>query len=55
MIFDQVMSGNDFLDCSRQTIKTIEFNLKDVNGNLVPFHGSNVSFSIIFDQLNPNA
>ena len=54
MIFDQVMAGNDFLDCSRQTLKTIEFHFKDVNGNLIPFHGSNVSFSIIFDQLNPN-
>ena len=27
----------------------LEFQLKDVHGNLVPFHGSNLSFSLVFD------
>ena len=49
MIFDQVMATNDYLDCSRQTLRTLEFQLRDVNGNLVPMHGSHWSFSLVFD------
>ena len=52
MIFDQVVSGNDYLDCSRQSLRTLEFQLRDVNGNLVPLHGSHLSFSIVFDVLD---
>ena len=52
MIFDQVTSSNDYLDCSRQTLRTLEFQLKDVNGNLVPLHGSHLSFSLVFDVLD---
>lgn len=52
MIFDQVVSSNDYLDCSRQTLRTLEFHLRDVNGNLVPLHGSHLSFSIVFDVLD---
>ena len=48
MIFDQVITNMDYLNCSRQRLKTIELHLKDVNGNFVPLHGSNVSFSIVF-------
>ena len=55
MIFDQVMATNDFLDCSRQTLRTLEFRLIDVNGNEVPLHGSNWSMSLIFDQMNKNS
>ena len=51
MIFDNTMAGNDYLDCSRQSLRTLEFQLKDVHGNLVNFHGSNLSFSLIFDVL----
>ena len=54
MIIDQLMTTNDFLDCSKQTLRTIEFSLTDVNGNEIPLHGSEVSFSIIFDQMNTN-
>ena len=52
MIFDQVTASNDYLDCSRQTLRTLEFQLKDVHGNLVPLHGSNLSFSLVFDLLD---
>ena len=52
MIFDQVLSGNDYLDCSRQTLRTLEFQLRDHRGNLIPFHGSNLSFSLIFDTMD---
>ncbi len=52
MIFDQVITNMDYLDCSRQSLKTIEFQLKDVNGNFVPLHGANVSFSIVFNKIS---
>jgi len=54
MIIDQLMTTNDFLSCEKQTLRTIEFSLTDVNGNEIPLHGSHVSFSIIFDQMNTN-
>jgi hypothetical protein len=52
MIVDSSTSNHDFLDCSDQCLSTIEFNLKDVKGNLIPLHGSNVSFSIAFSSHN---
>ena len=33
VIFDQVLVSNDFGNCSKQTIRTISFELKDVHGN----------------------
>ena len=55
VIFDQVMASNDFLDCSRQTLRTLEFRLTDANGNEIPLHGSNWSLSLVFDQMNKNS
>jgi len=52
-IFDQVLVGNDFGDCSKQTLRTISFELKNVHGDNINFHGSNLSFSIIFSKMNP--
>ena len=52
-IFDQVMTGNDFGDCSKQTMRTISFELKDANGNNINLHGNHLSFSIIFSRMNP--
>ena len=40
MIFDNSLITNDFLDCSRLTLRTIEFRLTDAAGNDIPFHGS---------------
>jgi hypothetical protein len=54
MIFNNITSANDFLDCSRATWKTLEFHLLDVNSNYINLHGSNVSFSIVLDKRNPN-
>ena len=54
MIFDNTLVGNDYLDCSKQTLRTLEFRLTNVDGVEIPFHGSNLSFSIIFDQMNTN-
>ena len=52
MIFNNSIVTNDFLDCSRQTLRTLEFILTDSAGHGIPFHGSFVSFSIIFDQMD---
>ena len=50
MIYSTVTSGSDYLDCSKQTWKTLEFHLLDVNSNYINLHGSNVSFSIVLDK-----
>ena len=54
MIFDNLMATNDFLDCSKQTLKTLEFHIKDVDGNFINFHNHHLNFSIIFDLMNTN-
>ena len=54
MIFDNLMATNDFLDCSKQTLKTLEFHIKYVDGNFINFHGHHITFSIIFDLMNTN-
>ena len=51
-IFDQVLTSNDFGDCSKQTLRTLKFDLKDSRGNHINFHGSNLSFSIIFSRMD---
>ena len=50
-IFDNIMTGNDFGDCSNQTLRTINFDLKDSRGNHINLHGNNWSFSIIFSRM----
>ena len=52
VIFDELMQQNDYLDCSRQTLKTIDLLLRDVNNNTINLHGANLSFSIVFDVQN---
>ena len=50
MIIDQFMSNNDFLDCSKLMLKTLEFHLRDGRGRFVNLHGSHVTFSIVFNK-----
>jgi hypothetical protein len=50
MIFNDVISPGDFLDCSRQTLKTLEFYIMDSRGRFVRLHGSDLSFSIVFSK-----
>ena len=54
MVIDQAMSTNDFLDCSKQTLQTLEFHLKTAKGIYVPLHGAHVSFSLVFNKFNPD-
>ena len=55
VIFDQVMTSNDYIDCSRQTWQRLEFQLRDSKGNTINLHGSHMSFSIIMSRMNPNS
>ena len=48
LVIDQIVSDHDYLDCSRMTLNTIDFQIRDVKGNLIPFHDSPVSFTIVF-------
>ena len=50
MIVDQFIASNDFLDCSKQTFKTLEFHLGDGRGREINIHGSHISFSIVFNK-----
>jgi hypothetical protein len=52
LVIDSFTSPHAFLDCSRLTLGTIEFNLRDVKGKYVPLHGGHVSFSIVFSSIN---
>ena len=51
MIFDSLSQGDDYLDCSRQTLQTLHFKLCDTHGNIVPLTGY-MSFSILFDIIS---
>jgi hypothetical protein len=51
MVVDQLMNPNEYLDCSRQTLQTIQFELKTSRGQFVPLHGAHVSLSIVFNKL----
>ena len=48
VILDKVQSIYDQLECSRVTLTTIEFHLKDAKGRYIPLHGATISFTIIF-------
>jgi 6-phosphofructokinase len=52
LIIDSFTSTHDWLDASSLTLNSLEFVLKDVKGNVIPLHGSHVSFSIVFSKLH---
>jgi len=45
LIFDKITSSSDYLDCSRQILRALQFQLKDVLGNVIDLHKANISFS----------
>ena len=51
MIYDDAVLGIDYLDCSRQSLSRLEFQLKDVYGNYINLHGNHWSFSIVFAKM----
>ena len=48
MIIDQYMAIIDFLNCSRQTLKALEFHQRDGSGRLIDLKGHRITFSILF-------
>ena len=52
MIVNQNMEINDFLDCSRQTLRTLEFHLRDGRGREIDLKGMYVTFSLVFNKYN---
>ena len=52
MIIDQNSNTIDYLNCSRQTLRTLEFHLKDSRGRYIDLQGMNISFSLVFHRLN---
>ena len=51
MIYDDAVLGIDYLDCSRQSLSRLEFQLKDVYGNYINLHCNHWSCSIIFAKM----
>ena len=51
IIFDQVVTGMDYLDCSRQTLSRISFKLIDIYGTVIDLHDNHISFSIVFSRV----
>jgi hypothetical protein len=52
LIVDQATSNHAYLDCSEQTLNTLEFEIRDVNGKVVDLHGHHVSFALVFAAHN---
>ena len=52
LIIENFTSTHDWLDCSNLSVSCMEFQLRDSYNNIVPLHGSNVAFSIVFSKLN---
>ena len=51
VIFDQTVTGMDYLDCSRQTLSRLSFTLRDVYGTVLELNGNHISFSIVFSRV----
>ena len=51
MIFDQTVTGMDYLDCSQQTLSRLSFQLRDVYGTVIDLNGNHISFSIVFSRV----
>ena len=45
---DSVVAPHGKIDVSRQLIKTLNFTLQNVHGNVIDLHAANVSFSMVF-------
>ena len=51
IIQEKSVTDYDLIECPKQAIPVLEFQLKDSRGYIIPLHGSNVSFSIVFKRL----
>ena len=48
LIINDFTSNHNWLSCASLSIGCLEFQLRDSNGKIIPLHGSNVSFAIVF-------
>ena len=51
VIFDQTVTGMDYLDCSHQTLSRLSFALRDVFGAVLDLNENHISFSIVFSRV----
>jgi hypothetical protein len=52
LIIDNAMTGSDYVSCERITMKQLEFRLSQEDGKVVPLHGANISFSLVFGVMD---
>jgi hypothetical protein len=51
ILYDTLLNAEDYVDVSRQTLRSLNFKLVDVYGNTVNLHGQKFSFSLIFKPI----
>jgi hypothetical protein len=51
VIFDSSQTGVDYLDCSRQTLSRISFQLRDNFGRILDARGIHWSFPLVFARI----
>ena len=51
MIYDQVVLPYDYIDVSKQTLRRLEFQLKDIYGGNINLQGDHWSFSLLFAKI----
>ena len=49
-IFDNIVVSHDWIDVSKQLLKTLEFRLSDAYGRTIDLRGMPISFSLVFMQ-----
>jgi hypothetical protein len=49
-IIDKLSWDSDVMSCSKAALSTLDFQLRDVRGRIVPLHGAHVSFTIKFKE-----
>ena len=51
VIYYESATGLDYLDCSRQTLSRVSFQLKDTHGSSLDLSGAHISFPTVFSRV----
>ena len=51
VVVDTLLNTDDYTECSKQLLKTLDFKVCDVYGPALELHGASVSFSIVFKSI----
>ena len=51
---DNVVASHDYIDVSKHLLSVIEFKLSSARRDVIPLHGSHVSFSIVSTTIKPS-